>query len=238
MADEPVRLRWTPELVERFWDQQSRLSGHYFTEQHGAAIVARVARHLRGRRSVLDYGCGNGGLIEHLLGMVPAVAGLDFSPQSVRRVNTTFAGRAGFVGAFLPSELEAGQRFESVVCCEVIEHLYDEQLDGAIAHIRRLLAPQGVVVLTTPNREDLAANEVYCPVSNVIFHRWQHVRSWSPETLRTYLEDRGLCVVELFEADFGATWVTGKRRLLEMWARKLLGRRHELPHLGCVATAT
>lgn len=32
----------------------------------------------------------------------------------------------------------------------------------------------GALIITTPNEENLEDNMVYCPVSNTIFHRWQH----------------------------------------------------------------
>jgi hypothetical protein len=36
---------------------------------------------------------------------------------------------------------------------------------------------------------------VYCPVSNLLFHRWQHVRSLTPESLAALLAPHGFRVV-------------------------------------------
>ena len=57
-----------------------------------------------------------------------------------------------------------------------------------------MLADDGLFIVTTPNEENLAENTVYCPMSNVVFHRWQHVRNWSRETLRETLEKHGFAV--------------------------------------------
>jgi hypothetical protein len=41
--------------------------------------------------------------------------------------------------------------------------------------------------VTTPNREDLELNSVYCPLSDSFFHRWQHVRSFDAAGLNDLL---------------------------------------------------
>jgi len=48
------------------------------------------------------------------------------------------------------------------------------------------------VVITTPNNEDLELSQCYCPISNTLFHRWQHVRSFTEETLAALLAKHGI----------------------------------------------
>lgn len=236
MADhEPPRLVWTPDLVRRFWDWQSRRPEEYFTRQFGARIVRRFRPHLRGRASILDYGCGTGFLIDHLLAAGHRVAGLDFSPEAVAGVNARMAGRDGFLGAFTPDEIQGrDQLFDAVVCCEVIEHLYDEDLDHAFTVMLGLLAPDGSLCLTTPNAEDLSLLEVYDPVADVVFHRWQHVRSWDRASLTGFLAGRHLRVAEAGEVDFSTDLVGDPVRWAKVLAKRRLGRG-QLPHLYCVA---
>src|SRR5258706_10080837 len=76
-------LAWSPEEVDRLWryystrdDQES----FYFTASNGKAIVSlfEFARSLR-RLEVLDYGCGPGFLVGHLLGAGARVSATDLS---------------------------------------------------------------------------------------------------------------------------------------------------------------
>lgn len=233
---EPVPLLWTPDLVRRFWDYMSRLPELYFTNRNGDAIVTHAGRWLRGREHILDFGCGTGFLMDHLLAAGHRVTGLDFSPETVEGLRHRLAGRSGFEGAFLPEELMTrNRRFDAVVCCEVIEHLYDEELDRALRLIKSLCEPGAVVFFTTPNNEDLSASEVYCPVSNVVFHRWQHVRSWTPETLTERLTQHGFEVLHMRRVDFGSTWRRARRQHVKNLLKVLLGMEDRLPHLYCAA---
>lgn len=233
---EPVSLRWTPELVKRFWDYTSRFPELYFTNRNGDAIVVRANRWLRGRKHVLDFGCGTGYLMDHLLAADHRVTGLDFSPETVGGLQQRLVGRSGFEGAFLPGELvNKGRRFDAVVCCEVVEHLYDEELESALSLIQEVCEPGAIVFFTTPNNEDLSAGEVYCPVSNVVFHRWQHVRSWTPESLTERLTQHGFEVLQTRCVDFGSTWRKAPRQHIKNLLKVLMRMEDRLPHLYCAA---
>ena len=232
---EPERLHWTPELVSRFWDVQSQRPEHYFTAQFGGDLIEEVRAYLRPGVRVLDYGCGAGFLIDHLLDGSREVAGVDFSPASVDQVNRKFAGREGFLGARLvPDAL--GETYDVVFCCEVVEHLYDPELEGTLENLRALVRSGGYVVVTTPNDEDLTASEVYCPVSNVVFHRWQHVRSWNAESLSGALSAHALRPVDVRPTWFGRGRHSNPVAYFADRLRRVLGRPVPQPHLLAVAT--
>lgn len=236
MTKEAVpRLVWSPELVARFWDYHARHPESYFTNLYGDVIAQRLQPYVGNGRRVLDYGAGAGFLIEHLLQQGNRVTALDYSPASVDAIRERYAGRSGFEGAYDTEQLaREGHTFDALVCVEVVEHLEEEQLRDVLDDVRRLLVPGGLAVFTTPNREDLAASDVYCPVSDVVFHRWQHVRSWDRHTLSIALQDAGFTVSRTFETDFSA-----RRRLSRHYAslavRSALGRTQGLPHLVAVA---
>jgi len=239
MADStpPQPLVWTDDLVSSFWDHHSSNPKTYFTYQHGHHLVAFLPE-LRSCHDVLDYGCGGGHLLDALLdaGIQP-VTGADVSPASIADVRRRFDGRPGFAGAHAIDQLRAqGRTFDAVLCCEVVEHLYDEQLEAVLADLASMLADGGVAVLTTPNDEDLAASEVYCPVSNVLFHRWQHVRSWTAATLGAALARHGLSVVRTAEVDLSRTPQVDRLAAAIDRVRGVLGRRATPPHLVVVAT--
>ena len=85
---------------------------------------------------------------------------------------------------------------------EVIEHILDEQLDETLGRLAALTKPAGTLVVTTPNNEDLDLGMAYCPVSNLLFHRWQHVRSFTRETLCAVLDRFGFDEVVTHHVSF------------------------------------
>lgn len=230
----PHELEWTPERVGRLWafyGSSPAYGGQYFSRHSGRAIVERAEREigLRGKR-VLDFGCGRGDLLAHLVGRGIFAAGLEFSAESAAEATARLEGEPLFggveVAGALPSSL-AGGSFDAVFLVEVIEHLLDDQLGPTLAEVRRLLAPGGCVVVTAPNEEDLAANAVQCPQCGATFHRWQHQRSLSAASVA------GLFAAYGFEPKVatGLDWgLTGRARLRRLLAhpRSRPGRPHLL----------
>lgn len=162
------------------------------------------------------------------------VFGSDISLDSLKVVEKRFAGFPGFLGAGTPTSLLArGDTFGAIFCCEVVEHLSIPALGTVLADMKKLLSPGGSLIVTTPNREELAASQVYCPTCDHVFHRWQHVRSWSREDLSAILRGAGFWVESVRETNFGhALGPSGvlKRSLSTMLRRKK-------PHLLAVARA-
>lgn len=217
----PHEIEWTPELVARFWDYQSRTaaaSEDYFSRQVGRGIAALVQRLAPPPRRLLDYGCGPGYLIEHLLAAGYTVAGCDYSGESLRRVDAQFRGRAGWQGC---ARLESGTlpysdgSFDLVVSVETLEHLLAPQVDPLLAEWQRILDPKaGELFVTVPNAEDLARSTICCPTCGSLFHRYQHIRSFDRSRLAALFEGRGgvtrLCTATDF-ARFQRPLFAGRR---------------------------
>jgi SAM-dependent methyltransferase len=146
-------------------------------------------RPLAGQR-ILDYGAGPGYLVESLLRCRAAVSAVDYAPGCVVDLNQRFkrdrfwCGARLFDGNRLPWD---DNHFDIVCCLETIEHLLPEHLNLVLGELRRVVRPGGVVLLTTPNSENLRDQTVFCPNCCSEFHRWQHVRRWTSETLRQRL---------------------------------------------------
>lgn len=238
---DPPELHWTPERVQAFWNYNARSPDHYFTFNKGRGVLRRLRGHLARRREVLDYGCGSGHLLSLLLETGHRAGGVDFSRDSVKAVAERFADRPGFLGAWEPEVLAAeGRRFDAVLVVEVVEHLYDDVLDATLARVRGLLAPGGIAVFTTPNEERLEDAMLFCPGCQHVFHRHQHVRSWSEATLRATLEGRGFEVVDSFTTDFGSAFLRRNRKkwkAVRKTVRYALRPGKKRPHLAMVARA-
>lgn len=216
---------WSEADVTRFWDYHStrdhRLS-LYFSKQVGESIVdlLDLAGVLRGR--VLDYGTGPGFLLERLLARGVDCWGCDTSPRSVERVNTQFAGRRNWHGAKLitglPSELDAGQ-FDMVTCLETVEHLPTDLIQPVLQDVRRLLAPGGSALFTTPDAEDLQTGMIYCPFCDSEFHHVQHFQSFTAARLSEELTKAGFQVQFCQSMEIG--WFQ-RRKQLPFWCREAI----------------
>jgi len=214
----------------------SRREDGYFAEIYGALILRCFSDHLSETDVVLDYGCGAGGMEPHLLGRVAEVVGFDPSPRSVEVVTDRFGDHPRFSGAFGLDEMDSQTgRFDAVVVIEVVEHLYDPELFELFENAMRLLKPGGVLLLTTPNQEDLSQHELYCPECGHTYHRWQHVRSWSQSSLAAAVSKVGFDVVSTQATDFRAQWNYDPKRLFKRKVRALFRGKQKNPHLVMVA---
>lgn len=198
-----VPLSWNDQLVNKFWDFYSQFPEEYFTYRYGKNIVDQIAIHFTPGSTVLDYGCGTGFLIKHFLDKGFETYGADSSPKSVDFVNVQYKGLQNFKGAFLLSEImDLNKKFDIIPVIEVIEHLNDDHLTLLLNNVKKLLAPNGKVILTTPNEENLEASTVYCPNCEHTFHRWQHLRSWSKASLSEAVTNNGFKISSCYTTDF------------------------------------
>lgn len=119
-----------------------------------------VARSLAAGKRVLDIASGEG-YGSSLLGATAArVLGVDRSAAAVAHATRKYAGpTVGFVqgdAARIPCRDAA---FDLVVSFETIEHLLDQE--GMLAEIRRVLAPDGFLVMSSPERANHGDKEGY-----------------------------------------------------------------------------
>jgi SAM-dependent methyltransferase len=110
-------------------------------------FAARLAR----RRRVLDIGCGAGYGSSELAHAAATVTGLDLSPEAVALARSSYsAPNLHFLAASATSLPFSNAAFDLITCFEVIEHIHDWQL--LLAEARRLLAPGGQFIVSTPNK--------------------------------------------------------------------------------------
>jgi 2-polyprenyl-3-methyl-5-hydroxy-6-metoxy-1,4-benzoquinol methylase len=149
--------------------------------------------------SVLDVGCGSGGLLALLHEAHPeitALTGVDLSPDQVVRNRARLPGME-----FLSLDVQKGvldRTFDLVVCSEVIEHLDDQC--AAVKHLASMVSPGGRLVLTCPT------GEMY-PTER----HFGHVRHPGAEDLVAWTREAGLETVSLWN------WGWPAYRLLK-WA--------------------
>lgn len=223
-AIRPHEVVWTPERVGALWTYYGTnraYDGQYFSAHAGRSVLAFVRKHipLAGRRLV-DFGCGPGFMLGHLLAEGIACEGLDFSEESVGAARRRFGAHPLFLGATtvgaLPLPLADGS-VDVMLLVEVVEHLLEDEFEATLREVTRVLATGGHAVVTVPHAEDLDAAKVMCPECGAIFHRWQHQRAFTSPALAATMEGLGLRTVIYRPIGFGPKQLGGS-------IRRLLGR--------------
>ncbi len=112
------------------------------------AFAARLAR----RKRVLDAGCGTGYGSAELARSASHVVGVDLSPEAIRyaRLHYAIPDVHFLTGSCTALPIASGSQ-DLVVAFEVLEHLVDWA--AFLAETRRVLAPGGQCVISTPNKD-------------------------------------------------------------------------------------
>lgn len=111
------------------------------------AFAARLAR----RKRVLDIGCGAGYGSAELSRTAAQVTGIDLGADAIEYARANYVrANLSFQQASATSLPFPDGSFDLIVAFEVIEHLSDWQL--LLAEAKRLLAPSGQFVVSTPNK--------------------------------------------------------------------------------------
>ena len=149
-------------------------------------------------KSAIDVGCGAGLLAEPLARMGASVTAIDAAPENIA-VARLHAGKQGLSIDYRSGGVEslAGERFDLVTSMEVIEHVVDPA--GFVASLARLLAPGGIMMLSTPNRTPLSRLAMIGLGEGLGLvpkgtHDWQ--KFVTPDELSAHVEAAGLRVIE------------------------------------------
>jgi O-antigen biosynthesis protein len=131
---------------ERFDPREE--GGRLIESEHRARY--RWASRLVKGKAVLDVACGTGyGLEMYKQAGAAAVTGVDVDPEAVELVKD----RYGKIATVLQGDLRElpleDDSFDLVTCFETIEHV--EGAAKGIAELRRVLRPEGILVISSPN---------------------------------------------------------------------------------------
>lgn len=141
-------------LAARWWDPNGPMRPlHMMNPARAGWVAARVRQYREAGVPILDVGCGAGLLSEALARDGFAVTGLDAGAEVIEVARAHAEGQ-GLNLTYRQGTAEAlaaeGARFPVVTALEVIEHVVDPA--EFLASLRALLAPGGLLFLSTLNR--------------------------------------------------------------------------------------
>lgn len=223
----PQSLEWTNELIDEFWSYYAKYRPEdYFTYQFSDQILKATLRYVNKDSVICDYGCGDGYLLEKILEKFKA-AGFEQTRDNITIANERLDGKPNYLGVFgIDDIFDYTHQFDVIYLIETIEHVLDRHFQTLMSNLKLLLKDDGVLIITTPNDEDLMGDTVYCPCCKKLFHRWQHIRSFDGNSLSRLMSKNGFDLVEFKTLDFAAkTFV----QHIKVTLLRLLNRK--LPHL-------
>ena len=185
------------ELAEKWWDKSGDFKPlHIINPLRAGYIASKVD--LVGKK-VLDVGCGGGILSEPLKRLGASITGIDASEtaiQSARLHSKKSNLEINYLVGTIDSLIEQKKLYDLVIASEVIEHVQDP--NDFIKGLKKLVAPQGKIILTTLNRSlksfliAKVAAEYLTKIIPVGTHEWK--KFLKPQDLATLLESDGFRV--------------------------------------------
>jgi len=147
----------------------------------------------------LDLGCGDGNHLSFLSAYVDRLYGSDYNMVRLARAQRLAPHARLFLADILDYPAEDAA-FDLVFFHHVIEHIRDDR--AALATVRRILKPGGLLVLGTPNEGSWWWQLAYKRAPQALATT-DHVQFYTAETLTAKMRDAGLRVTEVHYMGWG-----------------------------------
>jgi SAM-dependent methyltransferase len=196
-------------------------------------ISQAVRKFCPGRERALEIGPGSGIYIPVLKEVCAEVYVTDCERAYLRPIESRYAGNAAvkididdITKSHLPSDY-----FDLVLCTEVVEHIADSS--PAFKHIARVLKPDGVLILSTPQRHSsleltakLALSRWLIWLTRFVYREavleMGHINLMSEREVRAQITAADLCIIECHKSGLylpGIAELCGSRG--QRWAARL-----------------
>jgi len=160
---DPGEVAFFAKIADSWWDPQGPFKPlHQLNPTRLGYIRREVVRHFslddfsatpfKGLR-LLDIGCGGGLISEPMCRLGAEVVAVDASEKNIKTASVHAAAgglEIDFRNNTAEALAEAGELFDVIINMEVIEHVAD--VDAYLTACRKLLKPEGIMLLSTINR--------------------------------------------------------------------------------------
>jgi len=149
---------------------------------------------------ILDVGCGNAPISVNFIGGQREIYGIDISFPGL--IDASHKGVVVIRGDLAKAFPFSDNVFDCVLATEIIEHVFDT--DKFLSEMKRVLKPEGVLVLSTPNlvslRSRLGTLIGRLP-AHVEYRTTEgnagHIRGYNITAIRSQLEEHNFEIIEL-----------------------------------------
>ncbi|MCX5667895.1 MAG: methyltransferase domain-containing protein [Candidatus Omnitrophica bacterium] len=123
---------------------------------------------------ILDIGCGVGTFAYRCAWAGALSIGIDYSIESIKAARALSARygvdeNTGFVAADGKAVPFKDLYFDKIVAADFIEHITDEEKREMLEEIKRLLKPEGIAVIFTPNGTREKIGSIYWKIQHALF---------------------------------------------------------------------
>lgn len=166
------------------WDESPDLSPTAIASVKSVATYEFAARYTPAGRA-LDIGCGRSAGGRAFAGKVGTLVNADLSVEGLLAARALYEPGAVFVAADACALPFAGNVFGLAIAAEVIEHVPPARTPDFLRELKRVVAPAGYVIVTTPN-EDVVRRS---GVTRCEYHENNFTPRRFQEVVRTFLGD-------------------------------------------------
>ncbi|MFA5132121.1 MAG: class I SAM-dependent methyltransferase [Candidatus Paceibacterota bacterium] len=145
--DTPGYMRYN-EYAEEILYSSNPLRFLKFKEEMYYSVVKSIDKNITKNGNILDVGCGLGYMTYALVKGGYKATGLDISSNAIEKATSRYGDY--FVCENFFSFKGIGGGYDAICMLELIEHVHDPK--KYIEHAMTLLSPEGILILTTPNR--------------------------------------------------------------------------------------
>ncbi|MBD2188999.1 class I SAM-dependent methyltransferase [Pseudanabaena sp. FACHB-723] len=173
------------------------MSSQDFTKNRYQELKKIVSKHQpnlfnKPHKTFLDIGCGLGDLLQFAIADRWQVYGTEISPKAVLQAQINIREQI-LVGDILSLDLPEAH-FDLITIYHVIEHVIDPI--ATLKKLQKLLSPEGILFIETPNLDSLGAKIRGKNWSNIIPP--EHINYYSSKSLASSLTISGFDKFKIF----------------------------------------